>query len=392
MSLGLPSFSMIFSGKAVSAIERSARGIVAMILTDGTEGGKDLNIYKKVDEVDFQNWTEQNYNYLKLVFAGAPSTVITIRRAENAEGYNAELKKLKDLKWNYLTIPGLGSTDTTTISAWIKQYRDDERKTFKAVLAHCKGDHEGIINLTTENISTTITGAKHTAAEYCARIAGVLAGLSLARSSTYYVLDDISEAETPDDPDDRINAGELVIVFDGRKYKIGRGVNSLVSFTTEKTEDVRFIKIVEGMDLYMDDIRETYEESYVGKIINDYDGKQMFVAAIGAYHKGLLGNVLDKSYDNVVAIDIDAQRTYLESRGMDTSEMDDIAVAKANTGTKVFIASNVKFVNAGRSENECQYVGGKRIWKLSEVIRLSPEHGENSGSTERRFLNSPKLK
>ena len=45
MSLGLPSFSMIFSGKAVSAIERSARGIVAMILTDGTEGGKDLNIY-----------------------------------------------------------------------------------------------------------------------------------------------------------------------------------------------------------------------------------------------------------------------------------------------------------------------------------------------------------
>ena len=143
MSLGLPSFSMIFSGKAVSAIERSARGIVAMILTDGTEGGKDLNIYKKVDEVDFQNWTEQNYNYLKLVFAGAPSTVITIRRAENAEGYNAELKKLKDLKWNYLTIPGLGSADTTTISAWIKQYRDDERKTFKAVLAHCKGDHDG---------------------------------------------------------------------------------------------------------------------------------------------------------------------------------------------------------------------------------------------------------
>ena len=115
-------------------------------------------------------------------------------------------------------------------------------------------------------------------------------------------------------------------------------------FTTEKTEDVRFIKIVEGMDLYMDDIRETYEENYVGKIINDYDGKQMFVAAIGAYHKGLLGNVLDKSFDNVVAIDIDAQRTYLESKGMDTSEMDDIAVAKANTGTQVFIASNVKFV------------------------------------------------
>ena len=85
MSLGLPSFSMIFSGKAVSAIERSARGIVAMILTDGTEGGKDLNIYKKVDEVDFQNWTEQNYNYLKLVFAGAPSTAVSYTHLRDHE-------------------------------------------------------------------------------------------------------------------------------------------------------------------------------------------------------------------------------------------------------------------------------------------------------------------
>ena len=345
MGLGLPTFSMIFSGKAASAIERSARAIVAIVLTDGTEGGKELNIYKKVDEVDFENWEEKNYNYLKLVFAGAPSTVIAIRRAENTEDYSAVLRKLKDLKWNYLTIPGLDIADTTIISAWIKQYRDDEKKTFKAVLAHCAGDHEGIINFTTENISTTITGKQHTAAEYCARIAGVLAGLSLARSSTYYVLNDISEAETPEDPDERIDAGELIIVFDGKKYKIGRGVNSLVTFTTEKTEDVRFIKIVEGMDLYTDDIRETYAENYVGKVLNDYDGKQMFVAAVGAYQKGLLGNVLDKSFDNVAAINIDAQRAYLESKKIDTSEMDDIAVAKANTGTKVFITSNVKFVN-----------------------------------------------
>ena len=174
----------------------------------------------------------------------------------------------------------------------------------------------------------------------------MLAGLSLARSSTFYVLDDISEAETPDDPSDRVSAGELVIVFDGRRFKIGRGVNSLVTFTTEKTEDVRFIKIVEGMDLYMDDIRETYEDDYVGKVINDYDGKQMLVAAIGAYHKGLLGNVLDRDFDNAVAIDIEAQRAYLEGRGNDTADMDDIAVAKANTGTRVFIRSNVKFVNA----------------------------------------------
>ena len=75
-----------------------------------------------------------------------------------------------------------------------------------------------------------LPGKKHTAAEYCARIAGILAGLSLSRSSTFYVLNDVSSAEVPDDPNERIDAGELILTFDGSQYKIGRGVNSLTSF------------------------------------------------------------------------------------------------------------------------------------------------------------------
>ena len=336
MSMGLPSFNFVFQSKGVSAIERSARGIVAVILRDDTEG-QEQNVYNKIDEIDFTQWTEENYNYLKLIYEGAPSSV---------ETYNDILRKLKDLKWNYLCIPGIQAKDTTTIGAWIKQYRNDEKKTFKAVLPHYAGDHEGIINFTTEHITSAITGKKHSAAEYCARIAGILAGLPLSRSSTYFVLNDISEAETPDDPNDRINNGELIIVYDGEKFKIGRGVNSLTTFTATKTEDVRKIKIVEGMDLYMDDIRDTFEEYYVGKVINDYDNKQMFVAAIGAYHKELMGDVLDRNYDNRVSVDVEAQRTYLESKGMDTTDLDDTAVAQANTGSKVFISANVKFVDA----------------------------------------------
>lgn len=55
---------------------------------------------------------------------------------------------------------------------------------------------------------------------------------------------------------------------------------------------------------------------------------------------------MDRSYDNTVSVDIGAQRIYLEGRGTDTTEMDDTAVAQANTGSKVFICSNVKFVDA----------------------------------------------
>lgn len=70
------------------------------------------------------------------------------------------------------------------------------------------------------------------------------------------------------------------------------------------------------------------------------------MAAIIAYQKSLEGNVLDRSSDNTAAVDIDQQRLYIEGKGIDTTDMSDIDIAKYNTGSKVFISSNVKFVDA----------------------------------------------
>lgn len=63
--------------------------------------------------------------------------------------------------------------------------------------------------------------------------------------------------------------------------------------------------------------------------------------------KEISENSVKKSdYESTAAIDVEAQETYLQSQGTDTSEMDETALAQANTGSKVFIASNVKFVDA----------------------------------------------
>lgn len=344
--MGLPEINIIFKTKGLTAIQRSERGIVAIVLKDDTEGGKSFGVYNSILDVDFSTFTQRNYEYLKLLYEGGPYKVIIVKIPTATESLSPTLKKLQSLKWNYLTIPGLTDDEKTLVSAWIKEEREKNHKTFKAVLPNCAADHEGIINLTTDNITSTLGDTAFSTAEYCARIAGVLAGLSLARSSTYFVLSDITEADVPDDPDERIDKGELVIVFDSENYKIGRGVNSLVTYTAEKGEEFSKIKIMEGVDLYQDDIRSTFEEAYVGKAINDYDNKQAFIAAVRAYQKTLEGNVLDQSYDNIAEIDLDEQRTYIESKGIDTSSMDDTAIAKYNTGSKVFVASNVKFVDA----------------------------------------------
>lgn len=344
--MGLPEINITFKTKGLTAIQRSERGIVAIVLKDDTEGGKAFGVYNSILDVDFSTFSQRNYEYLKLSYEGGPYKVLIMKVSTDTESLSPVLKQLQSLKWNYLTIPGITDDEKSLVSAWIKEQRENNHKTFKAVLPDCAADHEGIINLTTGNITSTLGETPFSTAEYCARIAGVLAGLSLARSSTYYVLSDITEADVPEDPDERIDKGQLVIVFDSENYKIGRGVNSLVTFTAEKGEDFSKIKIMEGVDLYQDDIRSTFEDSYVGKVINNYDNKQAFIAAVLAYQKALEGDVLDSGYDNTAEIDLEDQKLYIEGKGIDTSGMDDMAIAKYNTGSKVFVASNVKFVDA----------------------------------------------
>ena len=146
-----------------------------------------------------------------------------------------------------------------------------------------------------------------------------------------------------DDPDALVEAGELIVIFDGEKYKIGRGINSL---TTGTNEDLKKIKIIEGKDMVYQDIKTTFEDKYVGQVINDYDNKQNLVAAIITYFKSIEGNVLDKNFDNICSVAIQAQRDYLENAGEDTETMSDVQIAQANTGSHVFLSANIKFVDA----------------------------------------------
>jgi len=343
--MGLPEIIIEFSTKGVTAIQRSARGIVALILKDSTDASFDTKVYTNISEIDAADWTAANKDYIEKAFLGTPSKVIVERVAADALDYNAALDRLKNKKWNYLAIPGIAAGDVATIATWIKTERDINKKTFKAVLPNHAGDHEGIINFTTDNI---VVGAKtYTTAEYCARIAGILAGLPFTRSATFYALEEVESITESADPDADIDAGKLILINDGEKIKIGRGVNSLTTTTADKGEEFKKIKIIEGVDLVRDDIRDTFYNDYVGKIVNSYDNKVIFLASVNAYFKSLANeNVLDPAFDNKAEIDIEAQRLYLEGRGIDTSAMTEQQIKEANTGSEVFARASVKFLDA----------------------------------------------
>lgn len=380
---GLPQIIINFRTKSVTAIARSARGIGVMILNN--EATNTSNFYKISDSTDIPDTdlTDENVTLIKKALLGTPLRLLvytlpkkdaTVSDGSTLLNQADILKKVANVKWNYICHPTGTAQDQEDLATWVKEQRSLKRKMFKAVVANFDADDKGVINFTTGGIQcvnpaytdalsaaggdaskvdtkTTPEYLTFTAAEYTARIMGILAGLALDRSATYYQLTEVESCDTYDDIDDAISKGQLVLIDeqDGDGVKIGRACNSLHTFTTDVGEDFRYIKIVEAVDMITDDIRDTFKHSYVGKVINDYDHKMLLISAILVYFRGLEGNVLDASESavNTVDIDEDAQKDYITLHGLDKPENLSVQqIREYNTGTHVYLTSRVTPVNA----------------------------------------------
>ena len=386
---GLPKVQIDFKTKSTTAIARSARGIVVMILKN--EETDTMKSYKIADITDIPETgiTDKNVDLIKKCLLGTPLRIlvytIPLDTIEEATfNQNTVLKEITNIKWNYICAPTATNQEQEDLASWIKTQRNNKKKTFKAVLAHQEADDKGIINFCTENIQVanpnyTETDSEeiayvddaytdvsviadgqskseepefitYTAIEYTARIAGILAGLSLDRSATYYQLTEVESVETYEDIDSLIDKGQLLLIDEGEGdgVKIARACNSLTTFTTDVGQDFRFIKIVECIDMITDDIRDTFKSDYAGKVINDYNHKMLFISAIMVYFSGLKGNVLDNSptAQNTVDIDEEQQKNYAIEKGENVENMTVQQIREYNTGTNVYLTGRITPVNA----------------------------------------------
>lgn len=342
MGIGLPKIEIEFTKLAVSAIERSMRGVVAIIVRDTKTV---MKVYKGIEEIKTGDFSATNIKHIKEGFHGTPASVIVVPIGAEAPVSDA-LNVLKGMYFNYLAMPESVAADVTDIVAFVKGQYANKKKIYKAVVANNSADHEGIINFITTGIKMK-DGTTKTTEEFTVRLASVFAGLPFTRSATYHAFLDVASIDEIDDPDQAVNNGELILINDGRKIKIGRAVNSLVTYTSEKTVDFSKIRIIEILDMIREDIRMTFEDHYVGKYENSYVNKQMFVTAVNAYFKGLtFERVLEAEFDNKARISVSGQRQYLESIGQDTTKITDAQIVRANTGSNVFLAGNLSVLDA----------------------------------------------
>lgn len=350
--LDLPNIDIIFQQKAVTAVQRSERGVLCVIMKDKqqTTGIKKF-VYKRLADITKTDFETANYDALKRAFDVAVNKVYVLRCSELSELTDI-VKELDKIKFNYVctNVKALQQD----LANQVVQYNKDNQghKCVCVAFELTTADSKYVINLKGTG-GKLKDGTTVKAEDYLIRIASTLCNLPMNRSLTYYVFEDLASWDDSyidtDNPIGKwISEGWLTLINDDDEVKCGRAINSLTSFTSTDTEDMSYIIIVEAMNLIIEDIYTTFKDYYVGKYKNTLSNQRLFIVSVNSYFRQLMREeVLDDSYDNQCYVDVESQRLAWTGIGKTEAEdWTDSKVEQMTFRTFVYLGGDVKISNA----------------------------------------------
>lgn len=218
-----------------------------------------------------------------------------------------------------------GSTDSalqTSVKAWVQRLRDEGKKIIAYIGGSISDDasittgntrsttnnYEGIVNVGVSGILDEVT---YSSAQVACYIAGLASGQALKESLTYAktVFDDVSPRLTHNQVVSAINAGTLVLVHDGEKVKVEKGINTLTSLGVDQGNGWKKIKVIRIMDAIAMDTAKAAQDNYIGKVLNNADGQVAVLNAIKNYFETLSPDLIAPGF--IVETDTEKQATAL---------------------------------------------------------------------------------
>ena len=349
--IGLPDIDVVFQQLAVSAIERSQRGIAVIIVKDDTATGDSVKLYRYLTDVKQEEYNSDNYNAIARCFASVVNRLYVIKVTVDSD-FSAATALLEGLKYNYVCSTVADFQEALASYVVNKNAKSAGKKHIAVVANATVADSKYIVNVKNGSVNL-VDGGTISIVEYLPRLTAVLANLPMNRSITYYELEELADADRSfitdeEDIDYWINKGYIVLFKDEDVVKVARGVNTLTTFTSTDSEDMRKIIIVESMNLILEDIYSTFKNSYVGKYKNSYDNQCLFISAINAYFRQLAREeILDPGYENIAFVDVEAQRqAWLGIGKLEAADWDEKTVKNMTFKSYVYLAGQIKILDA----------------------------------------------
>lgn len=360
MAIGLPNIDIVFLQKAVSAVLRSERGTALIIVKDDKQTEIGYDVFKFEADITDKKYNADTIKLLKRCFYVNVNKVVVLHVPSKTTAF-ADIKQVLDrIKYNWACTT-VAEWQTDLVSYTKSRNVISKGRKVKCVVANVAvADDKHVVNMKGNFVheADAAAGTNVKMTDYLPRITSILANLPMNRSITYYELEDLdyvdnSYVTAEKDVNKWTDEGWLLLINDDEDnvVRVGRGVNTLTTFTSTDTEDMRKIIIVESMDLIQEDLYSTFKKYYVGKYKNHLDNQYLFISSVNAYFKSLTkvvnGEILDPEYDNHAFVDVENQRqAWLSVGKTEAEDWDEAKVKEMSFKSTVFIAAKVKILDA----------------------------------------------
>lgn len=298
----------------------------------------------KVDSQTISNYEEFEENdYITITGKGKITTATTINleggtttSATETSAYPKFLEALELEDYNYIAYCGTSDVTKALIVTFVKRMNDQEGIRVKAVMGDYAADYEKI---TTIKNGVILEDGTELTKEQCAAYFAALSSVSdINQSNTYTQYKGAVDAKprlSNRDTEKALKEGKIVFTRrNDETVVIEQDINSLVTFTVEKNLDFSKNRVVRALDGLQSDIKHIFEQSYIGKISNNVDGRNILRAAI-------IDNIKEKqnrgAFQNFVEDDV----SVVEGNNID-SVLINIAVQPVDSIEKIYMNVEVQ--------------------------------------------------
>lgn len=271
------------------------------------------------------NLAENNYvDWIEDVSLSAGTVTLTsgANPTITSVDYVDFLAAIEPYSFNTIGYAGTDSAVKSLFAAFTRRLRDEMGVKFQCVLYnYSSADYEGVIS-----VENTINNAQSgEAGNLVYWVTGAEAGCAINKSNTnkkYNGAYDINVSYTQSQLEDALDAGKFVFHKVGDEIRVLEDINTLTSFTDEKSEDFKYNQTIRVMDQIGNDIAAIFNTRYLGLIPNDESGRVSLWNEIVKYHKVLDG-----------------------TRAIENFSPEDITVEKGPTKKSVVVYDNITPTN-----------------------------------------------
>lgn len=230
--------------------------------------------------------------------------------------------------FNVLGIPLTDATSKQLAVAYVRRQREEEGKKIVGVLAdYPLADYEGVISL--RNGVVTSDGLEVAPEMLLYEVAAMQAAADVNQSLTYSAIPNAVNAYprlTNSETIAALRNGELVVTALNGRAVIEQDINTLTSFTPDRSKSFGKNRVIRVLDAIGNDVKRIFDTFYIGKISNNDDGRALLQAEVVSYLLNLQGLEAIQNFDSQTDItvtqgaDVDAVLVELNIQPVDSIE------------------------------------------------------------------------